>query len=154
MKPLDSILDVAAALAAAGSTLSARQLQDAVAELRAQFKPTDSPFDEAAPANSQHFRTWCAIMDALDGSGFDWRPRTPQTCAKDAAVAAIRSMAAQCSAQTQVADARSAGVPPLRQAQIGALSYAIGYLEACDRGAVAAELYTLHAWFVANAPRT
>ncbi|AAR89302.1 gp11 [Burkholderia phage Bcep43] len=154
MTPIEKLEQFALRLHAAGLDMAHIDLVAIIADLRAQFKPTDSPFDESAPANSQHFKTWIAITDALDGSGFDWRPRTPQTCAKDAAVAAIRSMAAQCSAQPPVADECPAGVPPLRQAKIGALSYAIGYLEARDRGAVALELSTLHAWLVANAPRT
>lgn len=154
MQTLNDLDNFAAHLEACSRPGDAMVLRSFIAELRRQFEPTGSPFDESAPANSQHFKTWVAIMDALDASGFDWRPRTPKSSAKDAAVAAIRSMAAQCSARPAAVDERPAGVPPLRQAQIGALSYAIGYLEARDRGAVSLELSTLHAWLVANAPRT
>lgn len=96
---------------------------------------------------------WCAVVDTLRAVRPDW-DETAGKPSMENAVAAIRSMAAQCSAQAAPPDERPAGVPPLRQGQIGALAYAIGYLEARDRGAVALELTTLHAWLVANAPRT
>lgn len=95
------------------------------------------------------FGAVCATLnEAARGWDSDKRFRVDEQ-----AVAAIRSMAAQCSAwPAPVADGPT-DVAPLRQAQIGALSYAIGYLEARDRGAVALELSTLRAWLVANAPR-
>lgn len=100
---------------------------------------------------------WAAVVDTLYEARPDWA-ETAGKSSMENAVAAIRSMAAQCSAQElQTLQAQltpPAGVRPLRQSQIGALSYAIGYLEARDRGAVAVELNTLHAWLVANAPRT
>lgn len=156
MTPLDKLVALAPVVGAMHHP-SARDMQRKldviIAELRAQMAPTDSPFDESAPANSQHFKTWVAVMDALDATGFDWRPRTPQTCAKDAAVAAIRSMAAQCSAQPPVADERSAGVPPLGAIWIDALGYAAGFLHAHDRVAIARELRALGSWLAANAPQ-
>lgn len=108
----------------------AQEMHDIVDELRPYFEPSESPFDESAPANSQHFKTWVAIMDALDDSGFDWRPRTPQTCAKDAAVAAIRSMAAQCSAQAAPA-IPIAWPEPVAREQLDMLLWVIGYLQGC-----------------------
>lgn len=108
----------------------ARDVIDIITELRPYFAPSDSPFDESAPANSQHFKTWVAVMDALDATGFDWRPRTPQTCAKDAAVAAIRSMAAQCS--TQSAQVIPIAWPePVAREQLDVLQWTIGYFQGC-----------------------
>lgn len=96
---------------------------------------------------------WAAVVDTLSAVRPDW-DETAGKSSMDNAVAAIRSMAAQCSAQPMAVDERPAGAPRRRQAQIDALSYAIGYLEARDRGTVALELSTLHAWLIANAPRT
>ena len=153
MQTLNDLDNFAAHLEACSRPGDAMVLRSFIAELRRQFEPTGSPFDESAPANSQHFKTWVAIMDALDGSGFDWRPRTPQTCAKDAAVAAIRSMAAQCSAQPAPDYARPLGLPAIRREQIDALVFANGFMYAKGHEPIADQLAALVGWLRTNAPQ-
>ena len=154
MQTLDSLDNFAAHLVSCNRPGDAMVLRSYINELRPYFEPSDSPCEQGTPEMSAHFRAWSAICEVMrEVRGPDWSQAQPvgTVCPRDAAVTAIRSMAAQCSAQPVAG--RPTGVPPLRQAQIGALSYAIGYLEARDRGAVALELSTLHAWLVANAPQ-
>ena len=144
MTPIEQLAELAADLDTVGRPEHSARLRSIIAELRRELPETGV---RAA---------WAAVVDALYEARPDW-DKVAGKSSKDNAITAIRSMAAQCSAQElQTLQAQltpPAGVPPLRHAQIGALSYAIGYLEARDRGAVAVELSTLHAWLVANAPQ-
>lgn len=154
MKALEQILDAAARCAAAGWSGVARQLQDAVAELRPYFEPSGTPEDRA-PTNSQHFRAWSAVVDVLNevrGTHRNWGA-DDSLCPRDAAVATIRSMAAQCSAQPPAADERPVGVPAIPRAQLDALLYAIGYMKARDTAWPTDALLPLYNWLRANAPQ-
>lgn len=140
MRPLDSILDVAAALAAAGSTLSAGRLQDAVAELRRELPETGV---RAA---------WAAVVDTLRAVRPDW-DETAGKPSMDNVVVAIRSMAAQCSAQSAPDYSRPMGVPAIRREQIDALVFANGFMYAKGHEPIADQLAALVGWLRTNAPQ-
>lgn len=132
MKPLNSILDVAAALAASGSTLSAGQLQDAVAELRRELPETGLRM------------AWAAVVCTLYKVRPDWDETAGKTSMENA-VAAIRSMAAQCSAQPAPV------IPlvwpePITREQLNALAWAQGYLSGTGYDRIVESLAGVEQW--------
>ena len=69
------------------------------------------------------------------------------------AVAAIRSMAAQCSAQPAPDYARPMGVPAIRREQIDALVFANGFMYAKGHEPIADQLAALVGWLRTHAPQ-
>lgn len=157
MKALEHIEEVAANLTSSGRPALAAKLQDAVNELRSRVAPL-GPDGMMAQHNTSHFRAWSAIVDVLNevrGCAVNWGADA-SLAPRDAAVATIRSMAAQCSARPAPDVDSPTGVAPLRQAQLDALQYAIGFLSAGENPReqrAADELDELATWLHTNAPR-
>lgn len=151
MSPLDRLKRVEKNLLDQDEFDHAREIARAIDELHVQQTPSNSPFDPPAPETSSHYKAWAAICEVMrEIGGSSWS--SAASCPREAAVAAIRSMAAQCSAQP-AADERPASTPPLGAIWVDALGYAAGFLHAHDRVAIARELRALGSWLVANAPQ-
>ena len=132
----------------------AQEMHDIVDELRAQLAPC-GPDGMSAQSNSSHFRAWSAVVDALNevrGTRRNWGA-DDALAPRDAAVAAIRSMAAQCSAQPAPDCARPMGVPAIHREQIDALVFANGFMYAKGHELIADQLAALVGWLRTNAPQ-
>lgn len=128
MKALQQLEILHAALAAMdhpNAPQLARELTAAIDELRPYFAPADW-LDESAPSASQHFKAWSAILDVLREVRPGWSNDRSQTPRANA-IAAIRSMAAQCSAQPAPA-APIAWPEPVTPEQMDALVFANGFM--------------------------
>lgn len=147
MQTLDSLDTFAAHLVSCNRPGDAMVLRSYINELRPYFEPDASPFD---PSASQQIKAWAAICEVMrEIGGPNWS--SAAICARDAAVAAIRSMAAQCSAQPAPAGGPQ-GVPEPVQG-LSSLYYATGYMEGCGRPDVASDLKRIGEWLRTNAPQ-
>ena len=132
MTPLDRLGAVRQELFDAGHTAWSVELHKAWLELHATREP-----------DGDYFRAWARIANTLSDVRPGWRDEVCSASAIDSAVAAIRSMVAQCSAQS---------APPIPFAWPEpvqgwpSLYYATGYMNGCGRPDVAADLEQIGEW--------
>lgn len=154
MTSIEQLDELAADLDIVGRPDHSARLRSIIAELRAQLAPC-GPDGKSAQSNSSHFRAWSAVVDVLNevrGTQRNWGA-DDALAPRDAAVAAIRSMAAQCSAQPTPDYARPMGVPAIRREQIDALVFANGFMYAKGHEPIADQLAALVGWLRTNAPQ-
>ena len=114
-------------------------------ELRPYFAPSD---EFPAPADSAHFMAWAKIVDVMHEVRPDWNTNGFQS-PRDNAVAAIRSMAAQCSAQPAPA-IPIAWPEPVTPEQMDALVFANGFMRGHGFDLVSDQLAAVIGWLRTN----
>ena len=140
MSPLDKLHALHDDLVRRNMYATARDVNKIIVELRKELPETGV---RAA---------WAAVVDALCEARPDW-DETAGKSSMENAVATIRSMAAQCSAQPAPDYVRPMGVPAIRREQIDALVFANGFMYAKGHEPIADQLAALVGWLRTNAPQ-
>lgn len=137
MKSLDKLVALAPAIGAMHHPAARdmqQKLNDVIDELRVQILP-----------DAHYFEAWQRVALTLGDVRPQWRDEATGPSAVDSAVAAIRSMAAQCSAQPAPA-IPIAWPEPVTREQLDALVWAQGYLLAKGYNRVVESLAQIETW--------
>ena len=121
MTPIEQLYELAADLDTVGRPDHSARLRSIIVELRRELSETGVRM------------AWAAVVDALYEARPDW-DETAGKSSMENAVAAIRSMAAQCAAQdlqsVQAQLTPPGGVPPVQSGWRLTLNWAQGYFAA------------------------